>query len=125
MSQDKDEKEILNKKIADVEKEISTLESKIYALKEREQLRRSARLKASPRVTGCKSPTPNDGCGGDPKRQRLQTKKIIGDKKHWIIIIIKLFFYIFIFYFSNYKYIISFLLPAFPASSHAFVHYCY
>ena len=52
---------------------ISTLENKISALKEREQLRRSARLKASPRVTGRKSPTPNDGSGGDPKRQRLQS----------------------------------------------------
>ena len=47
LSQDKDEKEILNKKIANAEKEISTLENKISALKEREQLRRSARLKAS------------------------------------------------------------------------------
>ena len=73
LSQDKDEKEILNKKIANAEKEISTLENKISALKEREQLRRSARLKASPRVTGRKSPTPNDGSGGDPKRQRLQS----------------------------------------------------
>lgn len=73
LSQDKDEKETLNKKIANAEKEISTLENKISALKEREQLRRSARLKASPRVTGRKSPTPNDGSGGDPKRQRLQS----------------------------------------------------
>ncbi len=74
LSADKNEKDILSKKIAGASKEIEAQDKKMVDLKEREQVRRSARLKSSPHTGGRKSPLP-PGCkeGSEPKRSRLHS----------------------------------------------------